>query len=83
MPLPSDVPDPAGSLVPPPRHPPTAVGAATPEPAPERRPARATIISSRRIDMLGGVPLRQLFDRAFDAIDEVADTVAVAVGLRK
>ncbi len=83
MPFPSDIPDPVGALVPPPRRPPTAVGTATPEPPPERRPARAHFTSSRRVEILGGVPLRQLFERAFDAIDEAADAVAVAVGLRR
>ena len=54
------VPQTAGSLVPPPRYPPTAVGAATPEPDPSRAPtpfiaARARTASIGR--RLAGIAL--------------------------
>lgn len=42
------VPQPAGSLVPPPRYPPTAVGAATPEPEPSGHPMRSLAAQPRR-----------------------------------
>ena len=64
---------PFGALVPPPKVPGTAVAAATPAPQPQR-PSRERYL--RR----GG--LWRLFERTLDAVDEVADQIALGLGLR-
>jgi hypothetical protein len=64
---------PFGALVPPPKIPGTAIAAATPAPVP-RRPSRER--SLRR----GG--FWRLFERTLDAVDEVADQIALGLGLR-
>jgi len=64
---------PFGALVPPPKIPGTAIAAATPVPVP-RRPSRERLL--RR----GG--LWRLFERTLDAVDEVADQIALGLGLR-
>jgi hypothetical protein len=63
---------PAGDLIVPPRKPPTAVGLIVP-PSPDRH-RRKTV---RRRDRL-----TEFFERAFDVVDELADTVAEALHLR-
>ena len=70
-------PDPfaAGSLQPPDRHPPTAVGVATPPPPPGSRPRRSPTPSWLR-------RLRRGLTSVLDLADGVADLVAGAVGLR-
>jgi hypothetical protein len=73
------VPQPSGSLVPPPIHPPTAVATATPEP--ERHP-RPMI----RAEMHDAPLLLRMLGRAatvvLDALDEAGDEVARRIGLR-
>lgn len=65
---------PSGALVPPTRLPPTAL-ATLPAPLPHgRRP------TPRDYSELRG--LQRLVSRAFDAVDEFADTVAENLGLR-
>ena len=70
-------PDPfaAGSLQPPDRHPPTAVGVATPPPPPEPRSRPAPGASWLR-------RLRRGLTSVLDLADGVADAVAAAVGFR-
>ena len=65
---------PFGALVPPPKIPGAAVAAATPAPVPHR-PARERYGLRR-----GG--LWRLFERTLDAVDEVADQIALGLGLR-
>ncbi|HEY6829275.1 MAG TPA: hypothetical protein VI259_20580 [Gemmatimonadaceae bacterium] len=65
---------PFGALVPPPKIPGTAVAAATPAPQPQRSPGERFRL--RR----GG--LWRLVDRTLDAVDEVADQIALGLGLR-
>lgn len=67
---------PAGALVPPPKGPGTAVAAATPAPLPAR-PDRERLPFMRRD------AFAQFIERAFDAVDELADTVATGLGLRR
>lgn len=59
---------PSGGLVPPPRHPPTAVGASAPL-APRPRPELPRRISG-------------LVDAVLDQLDHFGDRIANAVGLR-
>ena len=63
---------PAGDLIVPPRKPPTAVGLIVP-PSPERHRRKAVRQRDR---------LTEFVDRAFDVVDELADTVAEALNLR-
>jgi hypothetical protein len=65
-------PEPSGALVPPPTHPPTALATAAPLP-PRRRDDDA--IESRNL-------LVRAFHRTLDALDQVGDSIAAAVGLR-
>ena len=65
--------EPSGALVPPPVHPPTALAAAAP--LPPRRWDDDDLIEARDL-------LRRAVDRALDALDDVGDSVARAVGLR-
>ena len=70
-------PEPGGALVPPTRHPPTAVGIATPPPP---RPPRALPAPRRRgglFALLGAV-----IDTTLDAADRAGDAIAQALGLR-
>lgn len=67
------VPDPAGALDPPRRFPPTAVGAATPEPDPEREPVRARARPARR----GKSPLMSVLQVAI-----ALPLVGLALGVR-
>jgi hypothetical protein len=65
---------PFGALVPPPKIPGTAVAAATPAPQPQR--------PSRERFELRGRGLWAFFERTLDAVDEVADQIALGLGLR-
>lgn len=65
--------EPSGALVPPPVHPPTALAAAAP-----LRPRRwddDDLIEARGL-------LERALVRALDALDDVGDSIARAVGLR-
>ena len=65
-------PQPRGSLVPPPRNPPTALATAAPLPPRRQDP-----------DDLAPVPgFRRFVDAALDRLDLVGDRVAAAIGLR-
>ena len=65
-------PQPSGALVPPPVHPPTALATAAPLP-PRRRDE--DLVEARSL-------VARLITRAFDALDNVGDSIASAVGLR-
>ncbi len=65
---------PFGALVPPPKIPGTAVAAATPAPPPQR--------SSRERRALRRGGLWRFVERALDAVDDVADQIALGLGLR-
>jgi hypothetical protein len=67
---------PFGALVPPPKIPGTAVAAATPSPQPQRSPGERFRLRSRG-------SLWRLVDRTLDAVDEVADQIALGLGLRQ
>lgn len=64
---------PDGALVPPPPMPPLAL--ATSAPLPPRRPAAHALRSSRST-------FTRLLDSALNGLDEVADRIRAAVGLR-
>jgi hypothetical protein len=66
-------PEPSGALVPPPVHPPTAL--ATAAPVPPRRWDDDDLPEAR-------VLVARLVTRTLDALDNVGDSIAVAVGLR-
>jgi len=66
---------PSGSLVPPPRHPPTAIATATPQPP--RPPVSAVPPEPLSLTRL----LRRAIDRALDVADDVADTIVSATGI--
>jgi hypothetical protein len=65
---------PSGALVPPPRVPPAAVATATPEPPP-LRPERQPFMKQRSKAI-------QFLRQTFDAVDELADSIAEGLGLR-
>ena len=65
-------PQPAGALVPPPVHPPTALATAAPLP-PRRRDEE--LEEARNF-------VARLVTRTLDALDNVGDSIAAAVGLR-
>jgi len=67
--------EPSGALVPPDKVPPTAVGAATPAPVPQR--------PGRQPYMIAQTPLARAITRTLDAVDELADAVAQGLGLRR
>jgi hypothetical protein len=73
------IPEPRGDLVPPVRHPPTAVGAGTPSPEP-RSPAVV------RSEIQHWPSLLALFDHAMtlalDVLDAAGDAVAERLGIR-
>jgi hypothetical protein len=64
--------EPSGSLVPPPTHPPTALATAAPIP-PRRRPD--DLMEARSL-------IARAVTRTLDALDQVGDSIAAAVGLR-
>jgi hypothetical protein len=70
------VPEPqsSGDLVPPPRHPPTALATATQPPRPPLSPTAHE--PPALLQLLG-----RAIDRVLDVADDVADTVASASGL--
>jgi len=65
-------PEPSGALIPPPTYPPSAL--ATAAPLPPRRWADDSIDAR-------GIVVRAI-DRTLDALDQVGDSIAAAVGLR-
>ena len=69
-------PEPGGALVPPRRHPPTAVGTATPPPPRPSRPVRTRVSRG----WLGAV--RAGLNVVLDAADQAGDAIAEAMGLR-
>lgn len=71
---PTPRPAPRGDLLPPTRHPPTAVGVATPPP-----PPRPRALPRRRTGLLA--TLRAGLDAALDAADSVGDAIREAIGL--
>ena len=73
---PTPRPEPGGDLLPPTRHPPTAVGIATPPPPP---PPRALPRPRSRSGLLATV--RAGVDAALDAADAVGDAIREAIGL--
>jgi len=64
---------PSGSLVPPPTNPPTAVALATPEPPTPPR---------QRMPYMREPALSRWLSQAFDAVDQLADTVAKGLRIR-
>jgi hypothetical protein len=69
----------SGELVPPPRKPPTAVGASTPAPTPFRGPIRDRY--GNRITAPWSKIARDTLALAFDTLDAVADTIAQVTGV--
>jgi hypothetical protein len=69
---------PQGDLDPPSRVPPTAVGAATPSPAPQRRPTRHDPDAFKR-----RAAWSQALELVFEALDHAADRVADVTGIRE
>ena len=72
-------PETRGALVPPDRHPPTAIGIDTPEPPRPPRHARHTHVE-RTIRI--GPDLKAAVNKVLTAIDHVAETIAVELGIR-
>ena len=72
-------PETRGALVPPDRHPPTAIGTDTPEPPRPPRHARHAHVE-RTISI--GPDLKTAVNKVLDAIDHVAETIAVELGMR-
>ena len=64
--------EPSGSLVPPPRVPPTALALASPSPAPMRREENEIEFGN----------FARVLNATLDMVDRVADTVAEALQLR-
>jgi hypothetical protein len=74
-------PEPQGALVPPERHPPTALGTDTPEPPrPPHPPHQMWRHVERTVHI--GPDLKAALNKVLDAIDEVAETIAVELKLR-
>lgn len=65
---------PSGALVPPPKAPGTALATASPAPLPHR-PVERSISEPTAI--------RRLIQQTLDAVDELADTLAEGLGLRR
>ncbi len=63
--------EPSGSLDPPSRKPPTAVGGAAPGSEPEYRKPHSIVMASAQPNWLG-----RFLTKAFDTLDKAADTVA-------
>ena len=75
-------PESRGALVPPDRRPPTAIGTDTPEPpVPPRPPQGARHVSVERTVNIGP-DLKAVVNRVLDAVDQVAETIAVELGIR-
>lgn len=76
-------PEPRGDLVPPPRIPPTAVAAGTPQPDPgEESRAIAPVRAWRPPGLRARAGVLRAVDRVLDALDETGDAIAEAIGLR-
>ena len=72
-------PEPSGALVPPDRHPPTAIGTDTPEPPRPPRHARHVTVERH---VFFGPDVRRMLSKMLDAVDRVADTIALELGVR-
>ena len=72
-------PEPHGALVPPDRHPPTALGTDTPEPP--RPPRHAWHRNTERTISIGP-DLKATVNKVLDAVDRVAEKIAVELGIR-
>jgi hypothetical protein len=70
--------EPAGSLVPPPRHPPTALGASAEQPSPARRFQERW----RQPGWRARPPFAAAVEELLDVIDRFADDLASRLGLR-
>lgn len=75
---PTPMPEPGNSLLPPVRHPPTALGSATPPFPPSRESARAWL---RQTSVAHSA--EKMVRYLFDAMDVLGDTVAEGLGLRR
>lgn len=78
------IPEPRGTLVPPSRRPPTAVGADTVPPVPPvppRLPHRHVHVE-RHVTYAFAPDLKRLIAGVLDAVDTIADIVATELGLR-
>ena len=77
-------PDPRGAMVPPASPPPTAIGTGTPEPPRPPRPPQRTghvhVHVERTINF--GPDLKLIMNKVLDAVDQVAETIAVELGIR-
>jgi hypothetical protein len=76
-------PESRGALVPPGRHPPTAVGTGTPEPPPPpaRPPSQTRHMHVERTVHIGP-DLKAVLNKVLDAIDQVAETIALQLAIR-
>ena len=72
-------PEPRGALVPPDRRPPTALGTDTPEPP---RPPRQHWQRHMERTINIGPDLKAAMNKVLDAVDRVAETIAVELGIR-
>ncbi|MGI8498482.1 MAG: hypothetical protein ACR2OG_12955 [Gemmatimonadaceae bacterium] len=74
--------EPRGALVPPDRHPPTAIGTGTPEPPQPPQPPRHIrhVTVERHVSF--GPDLKRLVNKVLDAADRVAETIAAELGVR-
>ena len=72
-------PEPRGTLVPPDRHPPTALGVDTPEPP---RPPRQHWQRRMESTINMGPDLKAAMNKVLDVVDWVAETIAVDLGIR-
>ena len=75
-------PEPRGALVPPGRHPPTALGTDTPEPPRPPHPLRQHWQSHVEHTIHIGPDLKVAMNKVLDAVDRVAETIAVELGIR-
>ena len=78
-------PEPRGALVPPDKHPPTALGTDTPEPprpSPASRPSLQPPYRHVERTVSIGPDLKAAVNRVLDAIDEVAATIAIELRIR-
>ena len=72
------LPDPSGSLLPPTRHPPTALAVATPPPPRRSRSIHERLQADPRVKRFVDDAVTFVFDRA----DAIGDGIANALGLR-
>ncbi|MEP6492514.1 MAG: hypothetical protein ABJF01_07545 [bacterium] len=67
---------PFGALVPPPKVPGTAIATASPAPLPHRPAPLSRTLSDQNV-------FRRLVQQTLDAVDDLADTLAEGLGLRR